>query len=473
MAQQVVLQDFVAGNVRFEAAQVIDDGQYDIPALEKSGLSIVLFSPAMNPLLAATRNQRLVNAKAENDLPGMLLGNGLFPDVQAAKVIRELKDFPTPVGGVITLQSGVTYLISGMVNVGTNQIRLSAGTPVVGTTSTNDGIIYTGTAALFINDGPTPPTLSPIFLNELKLEVASGRAFGLTVAQSSASFFRIFIPVGDWGVVGATNGVVLDKCVMANSLGSVRFFQGANILLIEDCSFASAPSTTHALIDLGTSVWTSSIRLLNIELTTVSGAFGVSGLASNGNLSATAQALATFVFFTGGGTALQNITLDDKNWFFNDNFGTANSKVVGAYGMNANATVTALTQNTVTKIAGTTTGDIQTRFTHIASNRLRYDGLNPTVLTFGVAISADKPLGGSSTFEVCLGKNGGPGGGGSIVGRAFGKVFTGAPDTMSFSAIDDTASPSDFYEVFVTNLDDNDDFLVLDLIVNVLGSMAG
>ncbi len=473
MTQQVVLQDFVAGNVRFKAAQVIDDSQYDTPALEKAGLSIAVFSPAMQALLDSIRVQRRVNAAAETDVPGQLLANGMFPDVHAAQVIRELKDFPTPVSGVITLISGVTYLIAGMVNVGTNQIRLSAGTPVVGTTNTNDGIIYTGTAALFVNDGPAPPTLSPIFLNELTLDVASGRAFGLTVAQSSASFFRIFIPVGDWGVVGATNGVVLDKCVMANSLGSVRFFQGANILLIEDCAFASAPSTTHALIDLGSNVFTSSIRMLNMELTTVAGSFGISGLASSGNLSAAAQALATLTFFTGAGTALQNITLNDKNWFFEGNFGTANSKVIGAYGMNGNATNTPLTLNVLTKILGTTTGDIQTRFTHVPSNRMDYDGLNPTVLTFGIAVSADKPLGGSSLFEMCLCKNGGPPpGAGSIVGRPFRRTFTGDPGNMSFTAIDDSAVDTDFYEMFVVNLSDSDDLLVTDLVVNVTGSMT-
>jgi len=64
-------------------------------------------------------------------------------------VINKLSDFPIPVAGVITLEDGKDYRISGSVNIGTNRIVFGNNCGITGDNPQNDILVYEGTDAMF------------------------------------------------------------------------------------------------------------------------------------------------------------------------------------------------------------------------------------------------------------------------------------------------------------------------------------
>jgi hypothetical protein len=60
-------------------------------------------------------------------------------------VVNSLADFPTPVAGVITLEDGKDYRVSGPVDIGTNRIVFGDNCAITGDNPQNDILTYTGT----------------------------------------------------------------------------------------------------------------------------------------------------------------------------------------------------------------------------------------------------------------------------------------------------------------------------------------
>lgn len=87
------------------------------------------------------------------------------------KNVTKLSDFPSPVGGVITLEDNVTYRIKGLINIGTNYIVAGVSNTIYGNDKSDDGIICSSTSpaiqvtnkTLSINSITVVSTSSPIF----------------------------------------------------------------------------------------------------------------------------------------------------------------------------------------------------------------------------------------------------------------------------------------------------------------------
>lgn len=80
MTQLVVLQDFFekGRTARLLASEVIDDAQYNVPELVRSGLAVTPFLGGMAPVLAAFRQMRDHSPLAEGDLVGLLVTAGFL-----------------------------------------------------------------------------------------------------------------------------------------------------------------------------------------------------------------------------------------------------------------------------------------------------------------------------------------------------------------------------------------------------------
>ena len=87
-------------------------------------------------------NVNLINGV---DILSLSSSNGLNSDI----IINSLDDFPTPVAGVITLESNKNYVIGGNINIGTNRIVFSEKNSINGKNPEFDKIIYTGTDTMF------------------------------------------------------------------------------------------------------------------------------------------------------------------------------------------------------------------------------------------------------------------------------------------------------------------------------------
>lgn len=93
MARWVVLEDYDDGRVRYPAGTVLDDATIDLPALQRGGLAVIGYTPALDPYRAAAqalRGTTPVVKAPEGDLTALLLAAGVFGGA----------------GGVITFRPG-------------------------------------------------------------------------------------------------------------------------------------------------------------------------------------------------------------------------------------------------------------------------------------------------------------------------------------------------------------------------------
>jgi hypothetical protein len=80
----------------------------------------------------------------KTDLDG-LVDTSFLPAVEQNKVIvNSLADFPAPIANVITLEDGKDYRISGVVNIGINEIVFGDNCGLTGDNPQNDILVYEG-----------------------------------------------------------------------------------------------------------------------------------------------------------------------------------------------------------------------------------------------------------------------------------------------------------------------------------------
>ena len=79
-----------------------------------------------------------------------LVDTSFLPAVEQNKVIvNSLEDFPAPIANVITLEDGIDYRISGVVNIGINEIVFGDNCGLTGDNPQNDILVYEGTSNMF------------------------------------------------------------------------------------------------------------------------------------------------------------------------------------------------------------------------------------------------------------------------------------------------------------------------------------
>ncbi len=155
------------------------------------------------------------------------------------------------------------------------------------------------------------------------------------------------------------------------------------------------------LIDLGTSTWDiinfgSNSRWISPVGTTI-----LSGLASNGNLTATGRGLVDGNLFNGSGTALSGIDTNDIQWSFKDNIfvdnSTKNSRTDADGFMLTLEAVTNIGADTFGAIGGTNwASDIANRFTVSTAGLFTYIGLPSIEVSISAAATVEKSGGGAA-----------------------------------------------------------------------------
>lgn len=145
-----------------------------------------------------------------------------------------------------------------------------------------------------------------------------------------------------------------------------------------------------------------------------------------------------------------------------DDIADAAAQVYAEMYYKSNAIETPLVLNTPVKVTGATysAGDLSADFAH-STGRLTYSGSTFTFKLSGV-VSARNIDGGSPDYIFYFAKNG------LLIGKSSSERDIGAAEAnISFQCITELAS-TDYIEVFVENVTDNDDLIIQDLSVTII-----
>jgi len=229
-------------------------------------------------------------------------------------LIQSAADFPAPAAGVITLEAGKTYHISGTVNIGTDRIAWNGAAGMFGTPTQNATLLYGGVGALFTSVGDA------VFVSSLLLAAPVGSLFDFTSAGGADScIMQQCVLVGGlaYGSVAGADFFVMTECQLTGPSVSGFTFTGATNHRFA-LSFVEVGDTAGAAFDLGASVW-DSVQIVNAAGDIGAGDSFLDGAAAGANVNDSAGISGSS--FTGAGTPVATITRCDPKWLFMGNVG--------------------------------------------------------------------------------------------------------------------------------------------------------
>ncbi len=379
-------------------------------------------------------------------------------------VVNSEADFPTPSGGVITTADETGYFMGAAVTtanrfvMGDNSIIFSWNFLSAPLTYTGSGNMFTGTDVSFR-------------LKELQTSCPNGTVFNVVhstpgVHQLNLDDFQV-LDCTSWGTVGNCLAIVFGGVASFESTDGITF-SGTNTLVdINQMAQQTTGGASFIGIDLGTSVNTILAITRHQVISTVAGAFGISGLAAGGNIAAGQVARVTSSAYIGAVTALQTITTDDVQWKFSDNDGIDDSDPDALLAFRANATATVISATSTdgsnaVLVAGTWVEERASQFTTTAAGRATYNGIPDTIIPITVTASFEPVSGVNKDLAMYIAINGTAVSETGMVRR----TDSGNPGAVTaIWQID--ASTTDFIEVFVENQTDTINILVNAIVMRV------
>lgn len=315
--------------------------------------------------------------------------------------VHEKNDFPNPIGGVITLQAGKTYIITTTVDLTGDRLVCDGVVNLFGTSSETSYLTSTGL-------GVGVPLVSSIY----------------TVVFRYMTFHDVDTC---YSINGNTNTVALDWIgVNWNNIPNVGTINTCDNFILETCSFLGANGMTFTgtvgTIGITNSLFRGISGVANPIIQIQSGCTitrrfrilfsSIISLTSNTGIDFSTSAtvpvegyILQTVNFSGNGTYQTGVTAQDNKANFEGCRGIDNSGSLTQYYMNANAIATdIITTNVFVKAAGTTTqGSISQRFT-LTNNRATYIGALSGI--FKITISVSATSGNNQQLRFRVAKNG-------------------------------------------------------------------
>lgn len=296
------------------------------------------------------------------------------------KVIRQLSNFPDPIGGIIQLQSSFAYEIEGEINLGDNILKFGNDTKIFGLLRRDDKLIYSGTSYAIMGVD------SNFTIDNLSIEAPNGTVIDFSASTGNENLYT----------------AIVENCVFDN-VGSIARIEGPKIVLFENNYFGNIknggfdlygsnngvfflydntfPNVTGTTIQFGTSGW-DAVGIARNSFYVTSGNTGISGLANNGNLKTIARGRVTNNAFNDGGVYLSGIITGGTRWQFLGNDGVSDDTDANAnieLYITSNVTETPIaTQNVPEQIQSSNYNvDYSSRFLQ-SGGTVTYDGVDPT-----------------------------------------------------------------------------------------------
>jgi len=284
--------------------------------------------------------------------------------------VSSLSDFQTAVGGVITLASNVTYIVTTTVDLLGSRLTTSGVCNLFGTSSETSFLTSTGLGA----STPLITSIYTIVLERISFKDV-GTCFSIDGNTNLVSLdwkAVNFINIPNVGVINKCDNFIFDTSSFLGSEG-LRFTGSIGTIGLNNSLFRGSGGAGN-IIELDAScVITRRFRMIYSSVIASSSTVGI-----NVNASVTItdeRYILDTVNFSGGGTYLSGVGVTSNKALFINCVGITNSAVNGQIYMQGNATATTIgTQNTFVKVAGTTTASVDnSKYLMPQNNRLTND----------------------------------------------------------------------------------------------------
>lgn len=308
--------------------------------------------------------------------------------------VASASDLPSASGGEHTLPADTLVEISGTVDIGSNALRLSKGTVIVGRDIAHDAIQSSADGVIRASSVD-----SDVILREFGIVATGGKAIDLTgtIEHQLNMFYVGFFGVSAGNITGF-NVQAAKSCYVEAANGFT--FDGTTAKLFVD----GTPffDTTGAAITLAATL---DCRVADIRVSFFK--FDSPGIGVKAETGYTVdRGVYTGNLIDGTAVPLDGLSPADVNWKMNDNTGLRDSRTAGQLSLDAPATTTISAVDTPTKISGATSKAALTERLDgsTVDNRLQYEGDAPALV--GVQTSVNIEGGNNVTGALMIAKNG-------------------------------------------------------------------
>jgi hypothetical protein len=371
--------------------------------------------------------------------------------------IQTKADFPTPVGGVITLEAGKAYLVNGDIDLTGDRLVTGGICALFGTSSETASITSTGLAAgtPLLTSNYTLPIQNISFKDvDTGFYVSDDNSPQETVAIDW--YATNFVNIPNIGEVGTVDNFIYDASAVLNSRG-MKFTGTVGTIGMSNSIFVGDGAAGNIIDVQSTCTVTRRFRIIYSSVV----AFGSSvGVDVDGTATIPVEGyILDTVNFSGGGTYQAGTFYTDEKTRFIECRNIPNTAVVGNMFMSNNATETTISAtDTPVKVAGTTTANaVNQKFDHDA-------GTQPNRLTYTGALSRDIQITAVASIESTNNR---------VIGLYIAKNGTALNDSEMYATTSGSgkaesitvqtvveAAENDYFEVWVENTTNTDNVTV-------------
>ena len=318
-------------------------------------------------------------------------------------VINVKADFPTPVGGVITLAAGKSYFITAPIDLTGDRLETAGVLDIVGTSSETASLTSTGLAdgVPLLTSRWTLPIRAITFRDvhtAFYIDDDAGAGAPLALDWLGVNFTNVTVV----GEIGDVANFIYDTGAFLGSQG-LTFTGDVDTVAFSNSLFQGDGSAANIISIESTATFSRRFRMIYSSVV----AFG-SSVGINADAGATIPVDAYIldsVNFSGGSTYAAGVQGDDNKSRWIECRGVRNSAAISSYYMNGNATATTIAVvNTPVKAAGTTTSSAITQSFTNTDNRATYTGVIQR--DFKVSAVMSVTSGNNNQVGVYIAKNG-------------------------------------------------------------------
>ena len=280
--------------------------------------------------------------------------------------VSNKNDFPTAVGGVITLADNVTYFITTTIDLLGDRLVCGVNTTLIGGSSENCRIKSTGLATALITSNYSLP------IRNITIEAALALNLDGDGTTTALDWFGVnFTDCAVIGTIKDYTNFIMSDCAFLNS-GGMTLDGSIGSIAFSSCLFDCNASNTAFIIPATANI-TRRFRIIYSSFIVLSGETGIN-VSASATISDERYILDT-VNFSGGGTYLSGLGVTSNKALFINCVGITNSAVNGQIYMQGNTTATTVSvTNTFYKVAGTTTASVDnSKYLMPLNNRLTND----------------------------------------------------------------------------------------------------
>jgi len=368
-------------------------------------------------------------------------------DAITIQFISQESDFTVQDATTITLEASTVYITTDAFSTD-KQFVPESGAAITSLNQFGPVMTYTGTLAMFdITD-------ANFTIQDIQIDAPNASQVYSFVDTTGAVFAFVHksVSVVSCNKMGTINNAIsfTSRSSQCLDCGDGFSIVGSGIILVSIVELGLISSSGGFKgVDYGTSV-PQLIENRDISCIAPPGAFGISGLANNGNVPTGSIAEVTGCTFQGGMTDLENITNKDIRWQFTNNFPTSDTMHDYLISLVANVTETVISaSSTPVKIAGTWTIENSSLFTTDTTGRATYIGERDITIPVDINITASSASGTNKSIKQYIALNG------TVITNSGKANKVGVTDPRNTTLIwQQTLSTNDFIEGFMENNSD-------------------